>query len=138
MPTVARILLTIAAVQYGLVPLVIDLSPSHVFHTHWPPHARFHMVWLLSLSLSIGVFVVWLIWWKSREDNRYMRLACIPGFIVLGSFFVATLLIGTYGGALADPAHQIMIAGIDGNLFAFSIALVLQIAGTAMILSQRY
>ena len=134
----ARILLTIAAVQYGLVPLVIDLSPSHVFHNEWPPHARFHMVWLLSLSVSVGSFVVWLIWWKSTQDNRYLRIACIPGFMVLGSFFVATMLIRYYGGALADPAHQISIAGIDGNLFAFSIALALQVAGTVLICSQRH
>ena len=137
MRTFARILLTIAAVQYGLVPLIIDLSPSHVFHAEWPPHARFHMVWLLSLSASMGVFAVWLTWWKSRQYEHYLRLACVPGFIVLGSFFLATLLITSYGGALANPAHEITIAGIDGNLFAFSIALVLQGTGTAMILAQR-
>jgi len=65
-----------------------------------------------------------------------MRLACILGFIVLGSFFVAAVMMKNYGGALADPTHQIIIAGIDGNMFAFSIALVLQVAGTVIILSQ--
>ena len=137
MQMVARILLTIAALQYGVVPLIIDLSPSHVFHADWPPHARFHMVWLLTLSTSIAMFAIWLVWWKSREDNRYMQLACIPGFIVLVSFFVAASLMQNYGGALADPAHQMKIAGIDGNLFAFSIALILQTAGAALVLSRR-
>jgi len=136
MLTIARILLTITAVQYGLVPLIVDLSPSHVFHDHWPPHARFHMVWLLTSSAGIGVFAIWLIWWQSRKGDHYMRLACILGFIVLGSFFVAAGMMKNYGGALADPTHQIIIAGIDGNMFAFSIALVLQVAGTVIILSQ--
>lgn len=137
MLVVARILLTIAALQYGVVPLIVDLGPSHVFHEHWPPHARFHMVWLLTLATSIAAFTVWLVWWKSRNEIRYLHLACMPGFIVLGSFFAATMLMQNYGGALADSAHQILIAGVDGNLFAFSTALILQIAGTALALSRQ-
>jgi len=136
MLTTARVLLTIVAVQYGVVPIFVDLSPSHVFHDEWPPHARFHMVWLIASSAGIAAFTVWAAWGKYGNDARCLRLVCIPGLIVLGSFFVATLLKGNYAGELADPAHQILILGVDGNLFAFSIALVLQITATFMVLSK--
>ena len=136
MLTDARILLTLVAVQYGIVPIFVDLGPSHIFHDEWPPHARFHMVWLVASSTGTAVFTVWIAWGKYGKDDRCMRLACVPGFVVLGSFFVATVLMEKYAGELADPAHQILIAGVDGNLFAFSIALVLQIAATSMIMSK--
>ena len=133
MLVIARILLTVAALQYGLIPILVDLSPSHVFHSDWPPHSRFHMVWLLTSSAGLAVFVTWLVWRPGKQSNQRLRLACMPGFIVLGGFFVSAMLRQSYGGALADPAHQIMIAGIDGNLFSFSIAMFLQVSGTALV-----
>ncbi len=133
MTNIARILLTIAAIQYGFVPPIVDLSDSHVFHIGWPPHARFHMVWLLCMGSGMAAFVLYLIWGPARDRLHQLKLTSILGIIIFGGFFTAAIFRSIYGGALADPEHQILVLGIDGNVFAFGIAALLQISAMAII-----
>ncbi len=132
----ARLLLTLAALQYSVAPLLVDLSPSHVFHADWPPHARFHMTWQLTIICGCALYVLALLWLPLGNLANRLRYACVPGFIVLGGFFVTAASMSLFGGALADPNHQVLILGLDGNLFAFSIALTLQVVGTLLIWQQ--
>jgi len=129
----ARILLTIAAIQYGFVPLIVDLSPSHVFHTEWPGHARFHMVWLLAVSCGMATYVLWLVWWLAANRLARLKRALPIGFVLLGGFFLSSSLMPLYSGLLADPEHQVTILGSDGNMFAFSIAFLIQVIATIII-----
>ncbi len=129
----AKILLTIAAVQYGVIPLVVDLTESHVFHVDWPPHARFHMVWLLGVGSSMAAYVVAAVWLWGGRDLVVLRSVSINGCLVLLGFFAATLSMGLYGGSLSDLRDPIVIAGLDGNLASFSVAAVNQGIGTAIV-----
>ena len=133
MINIARILLTIAAIQYGLIPPIVDFTESHVFHEAWPPHARFHMVWLLRVGSGLAAYVIYLVWSPARNKRGQLKIASILGAIILGGFFITTATRGLFGGELADPAHQILILGMDGNLFSFGIAAVLQIIAMAII-----
>jgi len=132
MINIVRVLLTIAAIQYGFFPLAADLGESHVFNPDWPPHARLHTVWLLGIGSGIGAYVIFLTWGPSKDRIRQLWHASILGIIVLAAFFVAAVTSSSYGGALSDPVHEILIAGINANLFAFSIAAIFQIS--AMII----
>lgn len=132
MVNISKILLTITAIQFGLIPPLVDLSESHVFHSAWPPHARFHMIWLLVIGSGIAAYIIYLVWTPAREGRDRLKTASILGAVVLTGFFIAAATKGLYGGMLADPAHQILVLGIDGNLFSFGIAALLQI--TAMVI----
>jgi len=129
----AKIVLTIAVLQYGLIPPIVDLTESHVFHSNWPGHARFHMVWLLCIGSTLAAYVLTLIWAPAANRTIHLKHASVLGCIVLAGFFAATLTLSSYGGTLSDPLHQILILGIDGNLVSFSVAGLLQCLGAFLI-----
>jgi hypothetical protein len=58
----------------------------------------------------------------------------LPGCIALGGFFVAALTRQLYGGALSEPEGVPPVAGMDANLVAFTPALLIQLAGLAVVL----
>src|SRR5262249_44397515 len=41
---VAAVLVTLAAVVWAVIPLMVDPGPTHIFHPAWSSHARFHAV----------------------------------------------------------------------------------------------
>lgn len=125
----AKVFLSIAAIQFGFVPPIVDFTETHVFHPDWPPHARFHLVWLLALGTVIASYVLATIWLRPAA----IRHASIIGCIVLSTFFLAALFSSLYGGSLSDMAEPIRILGIDGNVFSFSIASILQVCGTTIV-----
>lgn len=129
----AQILLTIAAIQFGIIPPIVDFTETHVFHSDWPPHARFHLVWLLFVGTSIALVIIVSVWKKFEHRLNVIKLVSLLGCIVLLGFFVSALVKDSYGGSLTDLADPIQVMGIDGNLFSFSIAAVLQLIGTYLI-----
>lgn len=136
MTRLAKILLTIAALQYGIVPPIVDLTESHVFHAAWPPHARFHMVWLLVITSLLAIQTLYLVWKPTKHAGTQLRFALVPGWIALVGFAIATTTRGFYGGMLADPEFAISIFEIDGNVFSFSIAACFQAVATGLVLSR--
>jgi hypothetical protein len=122
-------LLLVAAAIYGIIPPIVDLGESHTFHPAWPPHARFHMVWLLGTNSTLAAIVAWLVLTGTVEQRETrLRFASLLGIAALGGFFVATLTQSAYGGALHDPTAEVsLILGLDGNLVAFTPALVIQL-----------
>ena len=123
------VLLLVAAAIYGIIPPIVDLSETHAFHPAWPPHARFHMVWLLGTNSTLALIVAWLVLAGPAEQRETrLRFASLLGIAALGGFFVATLTQSAYGGALHDPTGRVSpIFGLDGNLVGFTPALVIQL-----------
>lgn len=133
MGLLARVLLTVAAIQYGLVPPIVDFTETHVFHPDWPPHSRFHLVWLLTLGAALASYVIISLWAPSSRTPQSLRHVSVLGCLVLGAFFVAALSRSQYGGSLTDLAQPIQVWGIDGNVFSFAIAGILQLGGTVIL-----
>lgn len=136
--TLAKILLTVAAIQFGLIPPLIDFTASHVFNHDWTPHARLHMVWLLTTGSLLAVYVFALLWFPGKHPEQNLRHACVPGWVVLAGFFVAAVFRDSYGGSLADPGFDVEIMGLSGNTASFSIAAIFQATGTGVIWGRRY
>ncbi len=117
----ARILVTIVSLVYGVLPLLADLSPTHVLHPDWPPHARFHTVWLLATNTSVAGCALWLLWRSRLALGLRVRLSGALGVCVLGGFCVAALTTRLYGGALSDPEGGVpTLFGLDVNLLVFA------------------
>jgi len=130
--TLAKILLSIAAIQYGLIPPIIDFTDTHVFHPDWPPHARFHLVWLLGMGSAFSAYVLFSIWFLTKRSPEVLKHISVIGCIVLSGFFVAAAFQSQYDGLLSDMAEPIEVFGIDGNVFSFAIAAVFQAIGTVI------
>jgi len=130
MTRTAQILLTLVCIQTGFVPLLADINPSHLFHEGWPPHARFHTAWAITVGAGLALYVLFLVWAPAEDRAQRLRYASAPGCIFLGAFFIAFFFINDFGGGLTDVDDPIRFFGFDGNVFAFSIAAVVQIFGT--------
>lgn len=130
MNRLSKVLLSLAAIQYGVIPPLVDLSESHVFHTAWPPHAKFHMVWLLCVGTGMATYVIALVWGPTKNRKQAFKHASVLGCVILTGFFLAFFASNAYGGSLSDPEHQVLVMGIDGNLVSFSVAAALQAFGT--------
>jgi hypothetical protein len=127
-------LLIISALIYGVVPPIVDLTETHVFHPDWTPHARFHMVWLLAVNSSLALFVGYLTIWPSAQRLQRLKVASVLGLIALGGFVVAAVSRGAYGGGFTDPVGGVPpIMGMDANLLVFSPAIAVQVIATALV-----
>jgi hypothetical protein len=127
---VSRILITLATLVYGVIPLLVDLTETHVFHPDWTPHARFHMVWLLATNTALAGFALYLMWLSKLDTRIRVRAAGVVGLCVLGGFFVSTMTSSLYAGSLVDPVGGVPpIMGMDANLVVFSPMLVLVVIG---------
>ena len=100
---IPRLIITIATLVYGVIPLFVDISATHAFHPEWPPHARFHMVWLLGTNSTLAILALYLMWVSNLEAAVSIRLAGIIGLCVYGGFVISTVTSKLYGGALVDP-----------------------------------
>ncbi len=126
----SRVLITIVTLMYGIIPPLVDLTDTHVFHPDWTPHARFHMVWLLVTNSGFAILALYLMWMSRLDAQFRMRAGGIIGLIVLGGFFVSALTSRVYGGSLADPVGGVPpIMGIDANLAIFSPMLAIVLIG---------
>jgi hypothetical protein len=132
---IAAMLLTLIAIVYGIIPLLVDLTPTHIFHPLWTPHARFHVVWQISVNTMLGLLTVGLAWWPGPNRSLRLKLASLLGCIALGGFVVAALTSSMYGGSLSEPGGVPPVAGMDVNALVFLPALVIQLIAVGLALS---
>ena len=126
----ARILITISTLIYGVLPLLADLSETHVFHPDWPPHARLHTVWLLATHSAMAAVALHLMWRSHLDGLPRLRVAGWMGLCVLGGFCMSAATTHLYGGALSDPkGGGVTIMGTDANLLVFTASLGLVLVG---------
>ncbi len=124
-----RIIMTIATLMYGIIPPLVDLTETHVFHPDWTPHARMHMVWLLGTNTSIAMVALYFLWLHQSSLKLRVRLTGVLGLCVYGGFMLSASTTAFYGGSLSDAGGVPPIMGMDANILAFSLALLLLLAG---------
>ena len=124
-----RIIMTIATLMYGVIPPFVDLTETHVFHQDWTPHARMHMVWLLGTNTTIALVALYFLWLQKSSSALGVRLAGVLGLCVYGGFMLSASTTSLYGGSLSDKGGVPPVMGMDANILAFSLALVLLLVG---------
>jgi uncharacterized membrane protein len=126
---IVSVLLLVTAVVYGIIPPLVDFTETHAFHPQWPPHARFHMVWLLGTNSALAAIVAWLVLKRDPQGRvARLRMASLLGVAAFAGFVFATLLQSAYGGALHDPAGGVPpLLGYDANLALFTPAILAQL-----------
>jgi hypothetical protein len=102
MHTIARILLTLAALGYGLATIKADFNKTHATNPAWTPHARFHVVWQILSYSGVGIVALFLIWSQGPVPVERLYIAAALGVAVYGAFFATLFARPLFGGSLYD------------------------------------
>jgi hypothetical protein len=138
---VARVLLTLATLGYGLAPLSADLNNTHATNPLWTPHARFHVVWQVLSYSGLGLLALGLIWWPGPDAVARLYLASAFAGVILVSFFLTFASMRLYGGANHDTNGYLpkpvailgRVVNVDANTTVFSILAVVLVCAVAVI-----
>jgi len=134
----ARLLLTATALGFGLAPFVTDLSMSHAFNEAWPPHARFHTVWLVLVLGALALVMLVMTWrGKPAEARVNLAVAAALGWVALAPFGLAALAMPGYDGSLSGVGHGIFIFGVNSNLAGFAAAAAMLAAATFLVMRRN-
>jgi hypothetical protein len=133
-----RLMMSIGTLVAGFLPLLVDLSPTHVLNPAWPAHARLHEVWLLATGSLLGLIALYFIWFYRERPRFGIAMGAVLGSVLLGGFFAASATASFYGGVLVDPltAHlmpnQDRMWGMPLNGFVFGLAWIFLLSGAAL------
>ena len=133
----ARILLTLVTLGYGLATVLADFNKTHATNPQWTPHARFHVVWQICSYVGFGLLALALTWVPGAYATERLTLVAIMAAIIYAAFFVAVFAMPIYGGAAYDRnGYQPFAAPVpliakrwDVNITAFCIQVALLAAG---------
>jgi Family of unknown function (DUF6640) len=105
--------------------LIADWNQTHVFNPAWSPHARFHEVAYLCLTVGASAIGLWLLWRRSAAPE--VGVAAWVPVLAVGSFFVAELVPGAH---LDDQPGQVpRLLGMPANLLIAGLLSALSAAG---------
>ncbi len=132
----ARTLLTLVTLGYGLATVFADFNKTHATNPQWTPHARFHVVWQICSYVGFGLLALALIWVPGAYASERLTLVTIMAAIIYAAFFVAVFAMPVYGGAAYDTnGYQPFAAPVpliakrwDVNITAFCIQVLLPAA----------
>ena len=96
-----KYLTTLCLMAGGILPVLVDVNPSHLLNPDWDSHARVHEAWRLSTNFLIFSLALFLLWNKGMEKLAGLLSLCIH----LG-FVIGTSLMPLYGG---EPVGEGML-----------------------------
>ena len=133
-----RILMTLTAAEVGIIPFLVDVSPSHIFNPAWPAHARLHGIWLLVSGGLFSLVALYLIWFRRERRRSAVAMAGVLLGGILAGFFTAVTTVSLYGGSIgvdradAQGLPAANSAGIPGNVRIFAVALLALLIGVVL------
>lgn len=130
-------LITIAILQYTIIPLFADLNRTHAANPAWPGHARNHLVTQVLTTSSLGVLALYFLWSGRFEHQTALCLTMMCSMAALAPFFLSTVTAPLFGGQIMPQREglgRITLAGIEGNVANFGLSAVLLIMGRILTL----
>ena len=129
---ISKTLLTLGALEF-FGPILRDTNSSHLLNPEWAGHARFHLMWNLMLWLCLGIFCLYLIWWRRpfTLSNLYLALI-LQGFNVV-AFWGAVALGPLYAAQVFDTKIHIGFLNVNENIIAFIFFSLLWIASFLLL-----
>ena len=141
----ASVLLTLTTAGWAFLTILADFNKTHATNPKWTGHARFHVVWHITSYIGFGLLALVLLWWPGPLATERLWLVAIMSGIVYAAFFIALFMMPIYGGTAYDSNGYrpfdapvpIIARKWDANITAFSVQIVLLIAGVASLLAAR-
>ena len=130
-------LMTIAILQYTVIPLFADLNRTHAANPEWPGHARNHLVTQVLTTSALGLSALYFLWSGRVSDELGVCIAVILSTVALVPFFISSLASPIFGGQMTPVRRglgSIQIGCIEGNLANFGLSVVLLILGRLTLL----
>ena len=117
-----KYLTTLCLLAGGILPVLVDVNPSHLLNPDWDSHARVHEAWRLSTNFLIFLLALFLLWNKNMEKLAGLLSLCIH----LG-FVIGTSLMPLYGGEpVGEGILEPEIVDIPLNMLFFYSMFLLQ------------
>ena len=129
---VGQVLMTVAILQYGVIPPIADFNRSHAANPDWPPHARFHVVAQVMTTSLVAVLALGILWWPEFDLAARAGISALASATVLGGFFAGTLASRCVGGEIS-ASHPARLLGLDGNIVNFAVSALLTLVGWLLI-----
>jgi hypothetical protein len=130
-------LMTIAILQFTIIPLFADLNRTHAANPEWPGHARNHLVTQVLTTSVVGAAALYFLWSDRVEPSLGICIAMILSAAALVPFFVSALASPLFGGQIVPMRAglgTVRFGRIEGNLANFGVAAILLIAGRLLLL----
>lgn len=120
-----KVLITLGVFIYALVVPLLEINDTHVFNPAWPPHARLHEVWQLATNTALGLFCLWLVWFKN-----HVRLAATLALFITSGFLFAYAIQSFYGGSMVhSDGSEKTLTGLNIGVLGFGLVVALSVAG---------
>ena len=117
-----KYLTTLSLFAGGILPVLVDVNPSHLLNPDWDSHARVHEAWRLSTDFLIFSLALFLLWNKGME-----KLACLLSLCIHFGFVIGTSLMPLYGGEpVGEGILEPEIVDIPLNVLFFYSMFLLQ------------
>jgi hypothetical protein len=130
-------LMTVAILQYTVIPLFADLNRTHAANPEWPGHARSHLVTQVLTTSALGFCALYFMWGGRVSQDLGICIAVILSAAALAPFFVSALASPIFGGQII-PMRQglgtVRFGRIEGNLANFGLSAILLISGRLLLL----
>jgi hypothetical protein len=115
-----QVLLTVTALEF-FGPAVRDTGHSHLQNVEWVGHARLHLAWLLGFMVCSGIVNLYFVWRTNASKVSDFNVSFLWQGCNLVGFWIATIFVDGYGGAIIDPKHHVKILGVDENVLGFCL-----------------
>jgi hypothetical protein len=108
---IARWIVTIVALFTMVSPFLADWNRTHVYNSHWPPHAKFHGGQTVFLGALTGALALWCLWRRRGDELKRIGEAAVLSSLYWISQALAIL---TPGAAFFDPELRDEIPTVAG------------------------
>ncbi|RNF41240.1 DUF6640 family protein [Planococcus salinus] len=130
-----KVILGTVAALTAVGGFLADWNKTHLFNPNWPPHAKFHDAWTITLGSLLGGAGMYFLFRESSDRRQDLKLSTLlPGF-----FWAAQSISYAYPGAKGLQAEFPDLVPRAGNIWIdekFASAAMLALLGYGYFLEQ--